>query len=549
MGKLKSFLKTLKGFFAHIAEGIKGLSKKKKVILAAVLILIISTSLAFSVFGKKKVQQVVVLPETTTLQTGSFSERISASGTTEATNVESIFIELSQEVKEVFAEVGDEVEEGQLLVTYDIEDTKRELNNKLVEAQATLENAELTLESLASPATGTDLIDLKNQVVSAQKTLSDAEYELSNADAKITQAENDYNDAKTTMENYKALYEIGGVTKSEYESTVSSCEDARLSYESAVHNKETYESSVEAAKLSLEKSKINLSVGLNKLSDEENAQSYKKQESTVNTAKVNLESIQMEIDKLAEATYSPISGTVIESNAVAGQMLSDSTVMMKIADLSDISLTAYVSEYDISKVQVGQSVEMTSDGIEDKTYHGTVTKIEPTAVSQSTISGSETVVQITVHMDDSDENVRSGVSFDMEIIVVDIDDAQYLPISSIVMDTDGNSYVYVVDDSGKLVKTAVEIGANSDTSMQVVSGLSDTDKVISSPTDDMQDGANLTDYQTIQYVESGSTESSEDSLLDGILPSGNTSGGGMPSGGGPSGGGPSGGGMSGGGMR
>ena len=84
----------------------------------------------------------------------------------------------------------------------------------------------------------------------------------------------------------------------------------------------------------------------------------------VATAEMNVKSAEDDLSKLTEATYSPISGTIIESNAVEGQMLTDSTVIMKVADLTQLDVTAQVSEYDIANIKVGQNVELTSDGIE-----------------------------------------------------------------------------------------------------------------------------------------------------------------------------------------
>ena len=69
---------------------------------------------------------------------------------------------------------------------------------------------------------------------------------------------------------------------------------------------------------------------------------------------------------------------------------------------------------------------MTSDGIENKIYTGTVTKIEPTASTQSTMSGSETVVPIVVHMDNPDELMKPGFSLDLEIIVEDLSDVVFI---------------------------------------------------------------------------------------------------------------------------
>ena len=145
-------------------------------------------------------------------------------------------------------------------------------------------------------------------------------------------------------------------------------------------------------------------------------------------------------------------------------MLTDSTVMMKIADLSNLDVEAQVSEYDIAQIQVGQKVEMTNDGIEGKIYTGTVTKIEPTASSQSTMSGTETVVPIVIHMDNPDALMKPGFSLDLEIIVEDLSDVTYVPLSAVGKEKDDSYYVYKVDENDVLQKTTVTLGSANDTS-------------------------------------------------------------------------------------
>ena len=120
------------------------------------------------------------------------------------------------------------------------------------------------------------------------------------------------------------------------------------------NDKQTAELSLQTAELSLQKAQLNLEESQNKTSSTATQNSIKKQQNTLETAQRNVSSIQYNINKLTAATYSPISGTVIESNAVEGQMLTDSTVMMKIADLSNLDVEAYVSEYDIAQIEVGQ---------------------------------------------------------------------------------------------------------------------------------------------------------------------------------------------------
>ncbi len=506
---------------------------RKKIIVSAIVIAVVVIAAAAvwaATKNSSKTETVSVMPATTSLQNGSLEQRVTASGTVQAADEYSIFIELSQEVKEVFAEVGDYVEEGQLLVTYDIEDDKKELQNKVTSAQITLDNANLDLENLVNPAEGTELLDLQTKVVNAEQTLNEAQ-------KAVTDNQEDITDAKEDLDYYKQMLEMGGISQSEYDT-------AEETYNDLVKNQDTLESNLESAQLALETAQLNLENGQNRLNDASTMNSYQKQLNTVQTAEMNLSEAQDNLSKLTESTYSPISGTIIESSAVEGQMLTDSTSIMTIADLTNLDVLAYVSEYDIAKIAVGQDVELTSDGIEDKIYHGTVTKIEPTAESQGTISGSETVVPVLVHLTDNDDLIKPGMEFDMEFITVSLDNAQYVPISAVMADTENDGhYVYVVNDAGVIEKRSIETGVSDDMNLQVISGLTADDVIVESPDSTMQEGKNISDYATIQNVNSQSSDvSSEGSVLDGVLgggggaPSGGggaRGGGGMPMGGGP----------------
>lgn len=501
--------------------------KQSAVVVAIVVVLLIC--LVASQIGKTRsaVAQ-TIQPATTTLQKGSFDQRVTADGTTEAANPYSIYIELSQEVEEVLVEVGDEVEEGQLLVTYDITDTKSNLENQLQQAKISLENAQLSLNEMTQAATGTERIDLQSAVLSAQDTLAEAE-------ESVKTNQEDLAEAEKNLPYYEQMLENEAISQSEYDTYVKE-------YETLLANQTTLESKVESAKLALEKAQLNLDYGDDPLSDPSTASEYQRQLNSIQTYQTNVKTAQEDLAKLTEATYSPISGTVITCNAEEGQMLTDSTVMMEVADLTDLNVTAYVSEYDIASVKVGQAVELTTDGIEDKVYHGTVTKIEPMAESQGTISGSETVVPIVVHLDDPDENIKPGFSFDMEIITVSVEDADYLPISAVTMDRETGTYsVFVVGESDILEKREVEVGVSNDTYIQILSGLSADEVVMEVPGDDVMEGTLLSDYATTKTAPQEVSTEEESSILDSVTGGGSSMGGGGGApmgGGGPMGGGP-----------
>ncbi|MGL4792049.1 MAG: efflux RND transporter periplasmic adaptor subunit [Anaerotignaceae bacterium] len=494
----------------------KKISISKKLVRNLIIVAVVAAvgitaySTALGMLGTGKTEERLVPPSLSEVTVGDVQQKITASGTTAAADPYSIFIELSQEVKDVYVEVGDYVEEGQLLVTYDIDETRKKLQDQLEQAEITLSNAQLSLEEITAPAEGTELLDLKTAIINAENNLEDAKKASTDLDKDLAESE-------ANLPYYKQLYDAGSISKVEYE-------NYEKAHNTLLESKTTKEKSITTAELALEKAQLNLENSQNKLNDTATANNYQRQLNTIKTAQTSINSIKEEISKLTEATYSPISGTIIESNAVEGQMLTDSTVMMKVADLTDLNVSAYVSEYDIARVAVGQKVELTSDGIEDTVYMGTVTKIQPTAVSQSTISGSETVVPIVVHMDAPDSLVKPGFSFDIEIIVVDLTNVDYLPISTLVKDKETDSYyVFVVNEQNVLEKTYVEIGTMSNLYAQVISGVSVGTKLFANPDNTVVDGANLMDYGTVEVVPVGSTNDS--GLLGGLLPSGGASGG------------------------
>ncbi len=491
--------------------------RKKLLIL---LVAVIALGMAVIVYAtNKKSQQpkeISMPPSKTGIKNSDIEQRVTASGNVQAADEHSIFIELSQEVEEVFAEVGDYVEEGQLLVTYDIKDSKTDIENDIKTAQINIDNTNIELSSISKPAEGAELLELETKVFNAKQALSNAEKALSDNQKSIEDAKND-------MEYIKQMLEMGGASQSEYD-------DAEKNYNDLLENVSTLEYNVTAAKLSLESAEINIENGKNPLNDSSTMDTYKKQLNAIETAKINLSKSQDKLSKLTEATYSPISGTIIQSSAVEGQMLTDSTAIMKIADLTNLDIMAYVSEYDIAKIEVGQNVELTSDGIEDKIYHGIVTKIEPVAETQGTITGSETVVPVLVHITDNDELIKPGMEFDMEFIVVSLKDVDYIPISAVVKDTENDSYyVFVVGEDGVIERRDIEVGVFSDIYVQVLGGIELDEEILESPDTNIEAGKNIMDYATApKEIKNNGNNSS---VLDGVMPSAPSGGGGgMPGG-------------------
>jgi multidrug resistance efflux pump len=72
---------------------------------------------------------------------------------------------------------------------------------------------------------------------------------------------------------------------------------------------------------------------------------------------------------------SPIPGTIVQDSAIQGQVVTPGLSLVEIANLNQLSVTAYVDEGSINNVKVGQDVDIHIDAYGNTTYSGHVSRI------------------------------------------------------------------------------------------------------------------------------------------------------------------------------
>lgn len=82
-----------------------------------------------------------------------------------------------------------------------------------------------------------------------------------------------------------------------------------------------------------------------------------------------------------ETVTSPVAGTVIQDNAAPGEVVQPGQTLARVVNLSQLTITANVPETQIRRVQVGQTANVTIDGIPNTTFKGTVARIGDTTTS------------------------------------------------------------------------------------------------------------------------------------------------------------------------
>jgi membrane fusion protein, macrolide-specific efflux system len=86
--------------------------------------------------------------------------------------------------------------------------------------------------------------------------------------------------------------------------------------------------------------------------------------------------------------YAPMSGTVVSQAAKQGQTLNanqSAPIVLRIADLSKMTVQSQVSEADVSKLKIGMDVYFTTLGNQTQRWYGKLRQIEPTPVTVNNV--------------------------------------------------------------------------------------------------------------------------------------------------------------------
>jgi multidrug efflux pump subunit AcrA (membrane-fusion protein) len=93
----------------------------------------------------------------------------------------------------------------------------------------------------------------------------------------------------------------------------------------------------------------------------------------VKIAQTALDALEVQLEKLT--LEAPISGLVLARPFHIGEVALPGAPLMTLADLDRLTLTIYVPEDQVGKVQIGQAVSVTVDAYPDRVFPGTVTFI------------------------------------------------------------------------------------------------------------------------------------------------------------------------------
>ncbi len=218
------------------------------------------------------------------------------------------------------------------------------------------------------------------------------------------------------------------------------------------------------------------------------AQDYETAKSAYRTAKARLEQAQDNYDKTK--ITAPISGKITQLNikegetVMLGTMNNLGTIMMVIADLSKMMCIVNIDETEVPSVKIGAEAIITMDVFPDSQFFGVVTKVGyMPKTSVSSLTDQTTDFEIEVMLDNTLTELRPGMSINAEIITSEKDSILVIPIQAAGRRKlkGKETQTCFVAEKGKAKLTEITTGISSESDIEVTSGLSIGQQVVTGP--------------------------------------------------------------------
>lgn len=400
------------------------MNRKKLILIISIIVVVLALLIVGKKagwFGKQGNFKEVEIQEISNL---SIIETVSATGKIQPEVEVKLSSEVSGEIIELPVKEGQEIKKGDLLVRINPDIYQSSLNR----SQATLQNAKSGLD----------------------------------------QAEASLKEAKANYNRNKQLFEKGIISKADWDKAISTYEIAEANKASAYYNMQSAGATVTEANDNLNRTTI----------------------------------------------YAPMSGTISKLDAelgerVVGTQQMAGTEIMRVANLNNMEVEVDVNENDIVKVEIGDSTIVEVDAYLKKEFKGIVTEIANSAdgtLASDQVTNFKVKVRILEESytdlvkgkPESYSPFRPGMTATVDIITNKKLDIIGVPISAIVIKNDTTTsklgdpkpeltdvdqkFECVFVKEGDIAKLrVVKTGIQDNSNIEVVTGLSEGDVVITGP--------------------------------------------------------------------
>lgn len=174
----------------------------------------------------------------------------------------------------------------------------------------------------------------------------------------------------------------------------------------------------------------------------------------------------------AVTLVAPANGWIIERNISAGHRVMAGEQLLVLGDLSSVWADADIYQSDLPYVKMGMPVQFTVSAVPDKTFTGKITFIAPVLDAETR------TVRVRMEAPNADLLLKPEM-YAVARLSFNLGEKLAIPDTA-VMRTGDRAYAFRDAGDGKLIPTLIKTGARTDAWFELLDGLKEGDKVVTS---------------------------------------------------------------------
>ncbi len=510
------------------------ISRKGKIIIGATTFVLLVVIIIASVFATRK-----DIPEVTVVKVETRPElrsTVTSSGEVRPVQFINLTSEVQGRIEDIYVKEGDKVTAGTPLVKLDPTQLQSSTDAQLAALQAAQNETQVTQSQITGAQNQLSqaqqgLNASQAAVDTAQQQVASARQQVVAAQTDVDKAQVDLNVAQREVKRNAELLESGVISRLEYDQKNDTVQTAQVAVRNAQARLKSQQLAINEAQARVKEAQARADQQAVAVRDARtgvktaNLSAQASADRTRQQAAV-LRGQKSQRDKTLQVA--PINGVIADipskvgTFAVAGL---STTPLLTIADMSTVNVEVKVDETEIDKVEVGQPVKVKVDALSDREISGEVTQKTPLAVGKSqTTGGLSTNInvqeakefRVVIELKDMPEEVRDslrpGMSATAVITTKTVKNVIAVPLQAVIEKrpdaspsptVNGDAAplpseksktikgVYIMDgNKAKFVE--VETGITGEADVEITSGLSEGQEVITGPSrilNTLKDGA------------------------------------------------------------
>ncbi len=388
---------------------------------AVSLITALALAASFAGCGKKAEKQEQKASTNVTVseaKISSIESTVSYTGEVKASSSASVSPKVSGEIKAVYAEIGDFVKAGAVLMKIDTSAYQLSYN----QAKAAYNSAVAAYNNVKNGSNAQTQVSMNQNLANAQSA---------------------YDTARDNYNRQKSLFDIGAISQVALDAAKTQFDNAAVALETA-------------------KASANLSANVIEPQSEASAKA------AVDQAKA---AVDLAAYSLANCTVTaPISGYISSKNASVGQTAAQGMEVFGIKNSDSVDVEINVTESVIGSLSVGTSATIDIKSAKIEGADGVVSAL---GEAKNDATG---MYPVKVSINNADGKIKIGMMADVSLVTDKVDGVLTISQNSVLKSGD-KEYVYVADGK-KAVKKDIETGITDGKNVEVLSGISEGDKVI-----------------------------------------------------------------------